>query len=144
MHVNQKPLNQIEICWYHFTPRKFLSLMVSVNFVRFVPHWLCILSPPPFFEGGGAPCINRVSRKTNGRIFSTYFHFLNTACLGFGHRIKHLILKRMITINSWAPSPITANVFVAVCSPFIVAKSGPTGAEHVARSQLDRYVIFLI
>ena len=33
---------------------------------------------------------------------------------------------------------------VAVCSP-LVAKSGPTGAEHVARSQLDRYMlIFLI
>ena len=25
----------------------------------------------------------------------------------------------------------------------LVAKSGPTGAEHVARSQLDRYVLFL-
>ena len=32
---------------------------------------------------------------------------------------------------------------MAVCSP-LVAKSGLTGAEHVARSQLDRYVIFLI
>ena len=31
----------------------------------------------------------------------------------------------------------------AVCSP-LVAKFGPTGAEHVARSQLDRYVLFLI
>ena len=36
-----------------------------------------------------------------------------------------------------------ANGFVAVCSP-LVAKSGPTGAEQVARSQLDRYVLFLI
>ena len=32
---------------------------------------------------------------------------------------------------------------MAVRSP-LVAKSGPTGAEHVARSQLDRYVLFLI
>ena len=32
---------------------------------------------------------------------------------------------------------------MAVCSP-LVAKSGPTGAEHVARSQLDRYVLLLI
>ena len=32
---------------------------------------------------------------------------------------------------------------MAVCSPLVV-KSGPTGAEHVARSQLDRYVLFLI
>ena len=32
---------------------------------------------------------------------------------------------------------------MAVCSQ-LVAKSGPTGAEHVARSQLDRYVLFLI
>ena len=32
---------------------------------------------------------------------------------------------------------------MAVCSP-LVAKSGPTGAEHEARSQLDRYVLFLI
>ena len=30
-----------------------------------------------------------------------------------------------------------------VCSPF-VAKSEPTGAEHVAQSQLDRYVLFFI
>ena len=36
-----------------------------------------------------------------------------------------------------------ANGLVGVCSP-LVAKSGPTGAEHVARSQLDRYVLFLI
>ena len=36
-----------------------------------------------------------------------------------------------------------ANGFVAVCSP-LVAKSGPTGAENVARSQLDRYVLFSI
>ena len=36
-----------------------------------------------------------------------------------------------------------ANGFVAVCSP-LVAISGPTGAEHVARSQLDRFVLFLI
>ena len=45
--------------------------------------------------------------------------------------------------TSWARSPKTANGFVVVCSP-LVAKSGPTGAEHVARSQLDRYVLFLI
>ena len=32
---------------------------------------------------------------------------------------------------------------MVVCSP-LVAKSGPTGAEHVAWSQLDRYVLFLI
>ena len=32
---------------------------------------------------------------------------------------------------------------MAVCSP-LVAKSGPTGAEHVARSYLDRYALFLI
>ena len=30
-----------------------------------------------------------------------------------------------------------------VCSPF-VTKSGPTRAEHGARSQLDRYVLFLV
>ena len=35
-----------------------------------------------------------------------------------------------------------ANGYVGVCSPF-VAKSRPTGAERVARSQLDRYVLFL-
>ena len=29
------------------------------------------------------------------------------------------------------------------CSP-LVAKAGPTGAEQVARSQLDRYVLFSI
>ena len=32
---------------------------------------------------------------------------------------------------------------LAVCS-LLVAKSGPTGAEHVARSQHDRYVLLLI
>ena len=45
-------------------------------------------------------------------------------------------------IISWARSPQTANGFVAVCSP-LVAKSGPTGAEHVARSQFHCYVLFL-
>ena len=38
---------------------------------------------------------------------------------------------------------VTANGFVVVCSP-LVAKSGPSEAEHAARSQLDRYVLFLI
>ena len=33
--------------------------------------------------------------------------------------------------------------FVVVCSS-LVAKSGPTVAEHVARNPLDRYVLFLI
>ena len=49
----------------------------------------------------------------------------------------------MMIIISWAHSSKTANGFVWVCSPFM-AKSGPTGAEHGARSQLDRYVLFLI
>ena len=48
-----------------------------------------------------------------------------------------------MSLTSWARSPLTANGFLAVCSPLVV-KSGPTGAEHVARSQLDRYVLFLI
>ena len=55
-------------------------------------------------------------------------------------RKKRNVISCMI---SWARSPYTANGFEAVCSP-LVAKSGPTGAEHVARSQLDRYVLFLI
>ena len=53
-----------------------------------------------------------------------------------------LIILRII-ISSWACSSKTAHGFVGICSPF-VAKSGPTGAEHGARSQLDRYVLFLI
>ena len=31
MAANQKPLNQIGIFWYQFTPRKLLYLMISVN-----------------------------------------------------------------------------------------------------------------
>ena len=40
MTANQKSLNQIEIFWYQFTPRKLLYLMISVNLVKFCPHWL--------------------------------------------------------------------------------------------------------
>ena len=32
--------------WYHFTPRKLLYLMVSVNFVKCGPHWLSVLGHP--------------------------------------------------------------------------------------------------
>ena len=40
MRVNQNPLNQIGIFWYHFTPRNSLYHMVSVKFVKFGPQWL--------------------------------------------------------------------------------------------------------
>ena len=59
------------------------------------------------------------------------------------YQIISKVLSNYLIIISWARSPLTANGFVAVCSP-LVAKSGPTGAEHVARSQLDRYVLFFI
>ena len=36
-----------------------------------------------------------------------------------------------------------ANGCVVGCSP-LMAKSGPNGAEHVARDQCDRYVLLLI
>ena len=49
MAANQKPLNQIGIFWYQFTPRKLLYLVILVNLVKFGPHWLS------FF--GGPPCI---------------------------------------------------------------------------------------
>ena len=63
MAANQKPLNQIEIFWYQFTPRKLLYLMKSVNLAKFGPHWLSFFF---FFGGGGGPpCINRVSPQTN-------------------------------------------------------------------------------
>ena len=42
MPVNQKPLNRIEIFWYHFTRRKLLYLMVSVILVKFGPHGLSV------------------------------------------------------------------------------------------------------
>ena len=42
MPANQKPLNQIGMFWYQFTPRKLLYLMISVNLVKFGPHWLSI------------------------------------------------------------------------------------------------------
>ena len=47
MPVNQKPLNRIGIFWYQFTPRKLLYLLVSLNFVKFGPHWLSVLFWPP-------------------------------------------------------------------------------------------------
>ena len=47
MPANQKPLNQIEIFWYHFTPRKLLYHIVSLNLVKFGPHWLfCFFCQP--------------------------------------------------------------------------------------------------
>ena len=54
MPVNQKPLNRIGIFWYQFTPRKLLYLMVSLNFIKFGPHWLSVFF---FFFFWGAPCI---------------------------------------------------------------------------------------
>ena len=42
MPINQKPLNRIRIFWYHFTPRKLLYLMVSINLVKFGPHGLSV------------------------------------------------------------------------------------------------------
>ena len=42
MAANQKPLNQIGIFWYQFTPRKLLYLMISLNLVKFGPHWLSV------------------------------------------------------------------------------------------------------
>ena len=42
MPVNQKPLNRIGIFWYQFTPRKLLYLLISLNLVRFGPHWLSV------------------------------------------------------------------------------------------------------
>ena len=46
MAANQKPLNQIGIFWYQFTPRKLLYLMILVNFVKFGPHWLSVFIGP--------------------------------------------------------------------------------------------------
>ena len=40
MPVDQKPLNRIGIFWYQFTPRKLLYLLVSLNLLKFGPHWL--------------------------------------------------------------------------------------------------------
>ena len=42
MTANQKPLNQIGIFWYQFTPRKLLYLTISVNLIKFGPHWLSV------------------------------------------------------------------------------------------------------
>ena len=47
MPVNQKPLNRIVIFWNHFTPRKLRNLIVSVNFVKFGPHWLFVFGGHP-------------------------------------------------------------------------------------------------
>ena len=47
MAANQKLLNQIGIFWYQFTPRKLLYLMISVNMVKFGPHWLYVFFLPP-------------------------------------------------------------------------------------------------
>ena len=46
MAANQKPLNQIGIFWYQFTPRKLLYLMISRNLVKFGPHFF---GPPCIF-----------------------------------------------------------------------------------------------
>ena len=54
MPVNQKPLNRIGILWYQFTLRKLLYLLVSLNLVKFGPHWLSVFFFF-FFLGGGHP-----------------------------------------------------------------------------------------
>ena len=46
MPANQKPLNRIEIFWYQFTPRKLLWHVVSINLVKFGPHWLSVFLGP--------------------------------------------------------------------------------------------------
>ena len=85
---------------------------------------------------------------------NTLLHTSTYTCLLFGYnkyRLHGLCFKCRNTnfrvhngkLNSWAHSPLTANGFVAICSS-LVAKSGPTGAEHVARSQLDSNVLLLI
>ena len=49
MPVNQKLLNRIGIFWYHFTPRKLLYHMISLNLGQ--------LGCPFFF---GPPCTARI------------------------------------------------------------------------------------
>ena len=66
MPVNQKPLIRIGIFWYQFTPRKLLYLLVSLNLVKFGPHWLSV-----FF---GPPCIYRVSPQKRNARFSLLWY----------------------------------------------------------------------
>ena len=47
MPVNQKLLNRIGIFWYQVFPRKFLYHVVSVDLVKFGPHWLSVFLGPP-------------------------------------------------------------------------------------------------
>ena len=50
MPVNQKPVNQIMIFWYHFTPRKLLYLMIAIHLVKFGPHLLVVLGGHPVYK----------------------------------------------------------------------------------------------
>ena len=50
MAANQKPLNQIGIFWYQFTPRKLLYLMIPLNLVKICPHWLSVLGGHPVYD----------------------------------------------------------------------------------------------
>ena len=52
MAGDQKPLNQIGIFLVSITPRKLLYLMISVNLIKFVPHWQSVFFFS-FWGGGG-------------------------------------------------------------------------------------------
>ena len=67
MAANQKPLNQIGMFWYQFTPRKLLYLMISLNLVKFVPHWLSVFLGPPCitpYHNKKGNCIDCMYAKT--------------------------------------------------------------------------------
>ena len=57
MPVNQKLLNRIGIFWYQFFPRKLLYPVVSVDLVKFGPHWLSVfLGHPVLFKHNKGVC----------------------------------------------------------------------------------------
>ena len=93
MPVNQKPLSWIGIFWYQITPRKLLYLLVSLNLVKFGPHWLSVFfGATLYIDQGGSfimplgenplqvvYCIMRTFRLEWRNTFQnkTHLHFKN-------------------------------------------------------------------
>ena len=75
MPVNQKSLNRIGIFWYQFTPRKLLYHLVSLNLVKFGPHWLSVFIGPPYI---GPFSILSVFSKVFENL--VHKHFISYSC----------------------------------------------------------------
>ena len=109
MPVNQKPLNWIGIFWYQFTPRKLLYLLVSLNMVKFDPHWLSVFIGPPCI----VPFLSLPPQmKTTSSLVSRY---LRSMCI-YEYFCKLFVKCAFLVCHRFIRSlwPFAANAFIMV------------------------------